>query len=63
MGKKLLTALCQAKIVVSLPVRFQILSMGTEDEYSHPWKMVATPLSQATDATVDCFIFLTLALN
>lgn len=62
-GKKLLSALCQAKIVVSLPVRLRILSMGIEDEYSHAWKMAATPRTRATDAKVDCFIFLALASN
>lgn len=43
-GKKLLSALCQAETAVSPPVRFRILSKGTEDEYSHPWKMAVTPM-------------------
>lgn len=37
-GKKLLSPLCQAMIVVSLPVRLWILSLGIEDENSHPTK-------------------------
>lgn len=62
-GRKLLSALCQLTTFVPVPARFAILSMGTEDEYSHPWKMSATPWNHPPGAKADRFIFLALFLN